>query len=108
MDKRPSDIIDCALRNDFNGVDRALKFDPLSLNSQWGHNGITALIGASSRGLDKMVKHLLSKEGIELHITDDFGNSAFDHARPFPGIVAELFSHEFPDQQWKEPGIFLT
>lgn len=106
IDRDFYDVIECALRNDFQGVDRALLIDPAAINAQRVGTGITALMGASGRGLERMVLHLLSKDGIRLDISDDFGNDAFDHARPFPHVVAALMRHSHPRMPWKEPGVF--
>jgi len=97
------DIIECALNNDFEGVERALQRDPSDINAQRSDNGITALMGASGRGLDRMVVHLLGKDGIDVKLVDDRGRNAFDHARVFPRIVAILMEHAYPDLAWKEP-----
>ncbi len=102
------DIVECALRNDFKGVDLALQADPSHINAQRAQTGITALMGASGRGLEQMVVHLLSKDGIDTTIADDFRRTAFDHARPFPAVVAALMRHHYPDKKWSEPGIFLV
>ncbi len=100
------DIIECALNNDFGGVDRELKREPRSINAQRTGSGITATMAASGRGLEEMVVHLLSKDGVDITIVDDLGKNAFDHARPFPKIVSALVLHKHPNLQWKEPGLF--
>lgn len=97
------DIIDCALRNDFFGVDSALERNPKAINSQHKDSGITALMAASGRGLDGMVLHLLKKPEIDLTIVDNTGRSAFDHAMLFPEIIGYLASSMKPTGRWKEP-----
>ena len=106
IDRHFFDIIECTLRNDFRGVDKALARDPDAINAQRTDSGITPLMAASGRGLERMASHLLSKEGIDLSIADDFGRDAFEHARLFPEIVALLVNHAYPKMRWKEPGLF--
>lgn len=104
--KEGYDIIECALEGNFDGVDAALEIDPRDINAQRESNGITALMAASGSGRERMVEHLLKKDGIDLSLVDNFGRSAFDHARLFPPIVALLMRHAYPNMSWQEPGIF--
>lgn len=106
IDKSYGDIIECALQNDFGGVDAVLENDSRLINARRTGTGITPLIAASGRGLDRMVLHLLSKEGVEIKIADEFGKNAFDHGRLFPNVVSALVRHSHPDMRWQEPGIF--
>lgn len=106
IDKGFRDIIECALKNDFRGVNRALERDHRLINARRTGSDITPLMAASGRGLNRMVLHLLSKEGVDLRIVDEFGKSAFDHGRLFPSIVSALVKHQHPDLRWNEPEIF--
>lgn len=106
IDRSHRDIIECALQNDFGGVDTALKRDRRLINARRTGSGITPLMAASGRGLGRMVQHLLNKDGLDLGIVDAFGKSAFDHGRLYPTIVTALVRHEHPEMDWKEPGIF--
>lgn len=104
------DIVECALRNDFAGVDRALEGQPEMINAQRKSSGITALMAASGRRLERMVDHLLAKPGIDLFIRDDFGKSAFEHARLWPEITGQLMIARHPslEGRWKEPKIDIA
>lgn len=101
-----TDIIQCALTNNFEGVDRALAADPRAINAQRSGSGITALMAASGRGLERMVEYLLSKDGVDVSISDDFCREAIHHARPFPKVIAILTMFEHPELKWKETAIF--
>ena len=100
-----SDIIECALRNDFDGVDNALQANTENINTQDFITEITALMAASGSGLHAMVDHLLSKPGINLDLRDSFGKDALDHARLFPKIVEKIMIARTPGRKWKEPKI---
>lgn len=100
-----SDIVECALRNDFDGVDKALQINPGNINTQKINTGITALMAASGSGLHAMVDYLLSKPGINLDLRDRFEKDALDHARLFPNIVAKIMTARTPGRKWKEPNI---
>ncbi len=100
-----SDIVECALRNDFDGVDKALQSNPGNINTQKMTTGITALMAASGSGLHGMVDHLLLKPGIDLDLRDGFGKDALDHARLFPNIVKKIMIARTPGRKWKEPNI---
>ena len=99
------DIVHYALRNDFKGVDRILSYDPSQINAQREDSGLTALMAASGRGLDRMVAHLLAKPDIDTMITDDFGKDALLHGRPFPQVVQQIMRHRHPNMKWQEPNI---
>tara|TARA_R110002096_G_scaffold116192_1_gene251911 strand:+ start:256 stop:630 length:375 start_codon:yes stop_codon:yes gene_type:complete len=99
------DIVKYALENNFRGVDRVLSFDPAQINAQQEGSGVTALMAASGRGLDRMVAHLLSKADIDTALTDNFGKDALLHARPFPMIVRRIMEHRNPGIAWSEPNI---
>lgn len=106
IDRSSRDIIECALSNDFRGVDDALEVDRRLINARRAGSGITPLMAASGRGLNKMVDHLLSKEGVDIRVIDEFGKSAFDHGRLFPNVVSSLVKHAHPNLRWGEPKIF--
>jgi len=101
------DIVACALRNDFGGVDSILAADPAQINAQRSDTGITAIMAASGRGLERMVAHLLSKDDIDTTLRDDFGKDALLHARPFPTVIARIMEHRNPGmtRRWSEPDI---
>lgn len=106
IDRTGDDIVSCALRNDFRGVDRELARNPDAIRNQWIESGITALMAASGRGLERMVQHLLAKDGIDFDQQDNSGKTAFDHARPHPKIVRLIMSAKHPGRKWSEPGVF--
>ena len=101
------DIVACALRNDFRGVDRILAADPMQINARRSDTGLTALMAASGRGLERMVGHLLSKDAVDASITDHFGKDALNHGRLFPAVVRRIMEHRNPgiSQRWSEPDI---
>lgn len=105
IDGIDGDIVDFALRNDFLGVDRILANDPKQINAQRDESGVSALMAASGRGMERMVRHLLSKEGVDTSITDNFGKDALDHGRIFPSVVKSIMQHRNPDLRWSEPNI---
>ena len=106
IDRDYFDIIECALTNNFDGVNEALAKDPSQINAQRIGSGITPIMAASGRGLTRMVEHLLSQDGIDIALIDDFGRNVFDHGRPFPEIITLLVQHSHPQLSWKEPGLF--
>ena len=97
------DIVLCALNNDFPGVDRILSYDNTQINAQKAESGVTALMAASGRGLDRMVLHLLSKEGVDTSVVDHFGKDALGHGRLFPRVVGLIMEHRNPGLKWSEP-----
>lgn len=103
FDGTVGDIINCAMKNDFQGVDRILARDSLQINAQHPDNGISALMAASGRGLERMVAHLLSKAKVDTSLVDDFGKDALLHARPFPRVVGLIMEKRNPNLRWQEP-----
>lgn len=105
LSQTPGDIIECAFEGDIQGVDRELEKDPLLINARRDGTGVTPLMAAAGSGLRGMVAHLLTKDGIDPRLRDDFGYDAIMHARFFPDIVGKLTSHMYPNARWQEPDI---
>lgn len=97
------DIIECTIRGAIKEIDAILEDDPEQINAQHERSGITPIIAASGLRNEAMVKHLLSKTGVDIRLRDDFGKDALDHARPFPEIVALLMEHLTPGGMRSEP-----
>jgi hypothetical protein len=102
------DIVSCALRNDFRGVDLILAADASQINAQRDDSGISALMAASGRGLERMVGHLLSKPDVDTSLRDSFGKDALQHGRLFPAVVGRIMQHRNPSLRWQEPDIRLV
>lgn len=99
------DIVTFAMENNFGAVDAVLANQSEQINAQREGSGITALMAASGRGMERMVVHLLSKPGIDTTIVDETGRTALDHGRIFPGVVAKIMKHRNPGMKWSEPEI---
>lgn len=101
----PGDIIECAFTGDIDGVDRELSKDPRLINARRFGTGVTPLMAAAASGLRGMVDHLLTKDGLDPRMKDNFGHDALSHARHWPDIVGKITTHMYPNAKWAEPDI---
>lgn len=97
------DIIECAARNDFDGVNAALESNPECINMQRAGIEVSALMVAAGFGLERMVEHLLNQPGADFSLRDSFGMNAIEHGRAFPNVVRILLSSEHPGHVWGGP-----
>lgn len=98
-------IIAAVLDNSIWRVDDLLEKNPALINAYHETTGVSPLMAAAGRGLERMAAHLLTKPGIDLEMRDFQGLSALDHGRIYPKIVGRIMRARFPGMVWKEPNI---
>lgn len=98
-------IIAAVLSNELASVDFLLERNPALINAYHETTGVSPLMAAAGRGLERMAAHLLTKPGIDLEMRDFQGLSAVEHGRIYPKIVSMIMSARFPGMVWKEPKI---